>query len=133
MNKPFYLMNNGYYLNYEENCSSALKISNIICSEEKKHSWIFSGNKLQNNETKGYLTKKYHGWTPDLSNILLQNKHDYDIEIKSLEWKYLNEELTTTIDGIEYILCKSIDSHNIIIKRHNSDFYLLDTKWKQEY
>ena len=57
MNKPFYLMNNGYYLNYEENCSSALKISNIICSEEKKHSWIFSGNKLQNNETKGYLTK----------------------------------------------------------------------------
>ena len=43
-------------------------------------------NRVLKAGAKGYLTKKYHGWTPDLSNILLQNKHDYDIEIKSLEW-----------------------------------------------
>ena len=66
-----------------EESKNPLNQHRVICSAIKNNTtqlWYFNEGTIKHHQTKGYLTKKYHGWIPSHSNIILQREHDYDIE-----------------------------------------------------
>ena len=124
----FYLRINGYYLGIEES-KNPLNQYRILCSEKKNESqlWGYKDKKIYHSQKGGYLTKKYHGWEPKQSNILLQTESDYEIVFEPLEWEYESKRF---IANDQYILCKD-SNHNIILqKKDESISPLISYEWE---
>ena len=124
----FYLQIDGYYLEIEES-KNPLNQYRILCSEKKKESqrWGYKDKKIYHSQKGGYLTKKYHGWEPQRSNILLQTELDYEIVFEPLEWEYASKRF---LANDQYILCKD-SNHNIILqKKDESISPLISCEWE---
>ena len=124
----FYLRINGDYLGIEES-KNPLNQYRILCSEKKNESqlWGYKDKKIYHSQKGGYLTKKYHGWEPKQSNILLQTELDYEIVFEPLEWEYESKRF---IANDQYILCKD-SNHNIILqKKDESISPLISYEWE---
>ena len=131
--KPFFLKNNNFYLEMDP-YQNPLNQHTIKCSDKMKLSqlWEYEDKIIKHSVSTGYLTKNYHGWTPNRSSIILQIENDYDIDFQPLLWEYKDNVFTTEIDGYEYIL--GIDSaNNVILQRNTNDFIpdLFHSQWKK--
>ena len=125
----FYLKIDDSYLDIEES-SNPLNQHHIICSTIQNNTtqlWYFDEGTIKHYQTNGYLTKKYHGWIPSRSNIILQREHDYDIENEEpFQWTYINGCLTTQQGDCQYQLCKDLNQNIILQKEGNT----ISNKWK---
>lgn len=131
--KIFYIRNKGFYLDIETT-KNPLNQYQVICSKEQNKStqlWFYDNKQqsIKNYQTKGFLTKKYYGWTPSKTNLLLQTEHDYDIEIKPLSWKRISQYLSVDLDQHQYVLCRDI-KNNIILQKKGKSNLLFDDEWE---
>ena len=118
----FHLKIDNSYLDIEKS-KNPLNQHRVICSAIKNDTtqlWYFDEGTIKHHQTKGYLTKKYHGWIPSHSNIILQTEHDYDIENdEPFQWKYANGCLTIQQNECQYLLCKDLNQ-NIILQQEGN-------------
>ena len=122
--KIFYIRNKGFYLDIETT-KNPLNQYQVICSKEQNKStqlWFYDNKQqsIKNYQTKGFLTKKYYGWTPSKTNLLLQTEHDYDIEIK------LDIEINENIyheEGIKLLYTRKLTFFLKLIMKFNPASY----------
>ena len=124
----FHLKIDNSYLDIEVS-KNPLNQHRVICSAIKNDTtqlWYFDEGTIKHHQTKGYLTKKYHGWIPSHSNIILQTEHDYDIENdEPFQWTYTNGCLIIQQNDCQYQLCKDLNQNIILQKEGNT----ISNKW----
>tara|TARA_Y100001936_G_scaffold247524_1_gene293480 strand:- start:2206 stop:2625 length:420 start_codon:yes stop_codon:yes gene_type:complete len=125
----FHLKIDDSYLDIEES-RNPLNQHRVICSTIRNNTtqlWYLDEGTLKHYQTNGYLTKKYHGWIPSRSNIILQREHDYDIENdEPFQWTYTNGSLTIQQNDCQYQLCKDLNQNIILQKEGNT----ISNKWE---
>ena len=107
------------YLNIDTKINDPFNCINITLSKTP-HIWLYNQNDkiIKNYQTKGIIIQKYHGWVPEISNIILLNNNTYNIYFKPIIWDYKDFILSTIINNVRYVLCVNNDN-NIILKKEN--------------